>query len=165
MPAALPRIAIDRGGRGAAANGNTLNLEAPEHLPLGRTDSFKLGQCLLNLLSNASKFTQDGEIGVRVRVEDERFVFDVWDSGIGIPPEKLAALFQPFVQAESSTTRTHGGTGLGLAITRRMAQLMGGDVTVASEMGKGSVFTLSVAMQLNANDADQDDDVAAAVGD
>lgn len=161
----LVRDALDAVTPQATANGNTLRLEMTEHLPLARTDSFKLGQCLLNLLSNASKFTKDGEIGVRVRMVDERFVFEVWDSGIGIPPEKLAVLFQPFVQADSSTTRTHGGTGLGLVITQRMAQLMGGDVTVTSEMGKGSVFTLSVATQLIANDADLDDDVAAAVGD
>ena len=161
----LVRDALDAVTPQATANGNTLRLEMTEHLPLARTDSFKLGQCLLNLLSNASKFTKDGEIGVRVRMVDERFVFEVWDSGIGIPPDKLAVLFQPFVQADSSTTRTHGGTGLGLVITQRMAQLMGGDVTVTSEMGKGSVFTLSVATQLIANDADLDDDVAAAVGD
>ena len=161
----LVRDALDAVKPQAAANGNTLKLEAPEHLPLGRTDSFKLGQCLLNLLSNASKFTKDGEIGVRVRVENERFVFEVWDSGIGISSEKLAVLFQPFVQGDSSTTRTHGGTGLGLAITQRMAQLMGGDVSATSEPGKGSVFTLSVATQLAANDVEEYRHVAAAAGD
>lgn len=145
----LARDAIDAIMPQAEANGNVIKLDAAANLPLGRTDHFKLGQCLLNLLSNASKFTKDGEIRVRVRHEDGRFVFEVEDTGIGIPPDRIEHMFQPFVQADSSTTRTFGGTGLGLAITRRIAQLMGGDVTVVSAEGVGSTFTLSVAANLD----------------
>ncbi|WP_135209699.1 ATP-binding protein [Vitreimonas flagellata] len=144
----LANDALDAIRPQAEANGNELVLEAPANLPLGHTDNFKLGQCLLNLLSNACKFTRNGEIRVRVRHEHGLFVFEVSDTGVGIPADKIGNLFQPFVQADSSTTRTFGGTGLGLAITRRMAQLMGGDVTVESVSGQGSVFTLTVAVSL-----------------
>lgn len=146
----LAHDALDAVRPQAEANGNVLTLVAAEGLPIARTDNFKLGQCLINLLSNASKFTKNGRINVRVRMEDQRFVFEVSDTGIGIAAHKLDTLFQPFVQADSSTTRTFGGTGLGLAITRRMAQLLGGDVVVRSVMGQGSVFTLSVAAALDA---------------
>ncbi|UPT64524.1 MAG: ATP-binding protein [Hyphomonadaceae bacterium JAD_PAG50586_4] len=146
--AELTNDALDAIRPQAEANGNKLFIDAPANLPLGYTDNFKLGQCLLNLLSNACKFTRNGKISVRVRHEDGLFVFDVADTGVGIPADKLENLFQPFVQADASTARTFGGTGLGLAITRRMAQLMGGDVTVISTPGQGSVFTLSVAVSL-----------------
>ncbi len=146
--AELTNDALDAIRPQAEANGNKLLIDAPANLPLGYTDNFKLGQCLLNLLSNACKFTRNGKISVRVRHENGLFVFDVADTGVGIPADKLENLFQPFVQADASTTRTFGGTGLGLAITRRMAQLMGGDVTVVSTPGEGSVFTLSVAVSL-----------------
>lgn len=109
----------------AEANGNTLVLDCAASLPLVRTDSFRLGQCLLNLLSNAVKFTRNGCITLRVRCEGTQIVFEVTDTGIGISREQLASLFEPFVQADSSTTRNYGGTGLGLAITRKMARLNG----------------------------------------
>lgn len=146
--AELARDALDAVRPQAEANGNTLSLEVAPDLPLARTDNFKVGQCLINLLSNASKFTRDGHISVRLRCEDELFVFEVSDTGIGVAEEKLADLFEPFVQADSSTTRNYGGTGLGLAITRRMARLLGGDVSARSEPGKGSVFTFSIARTL-----------------
>ncbi len=103
-------------------------------------------------MSNAAKFTSGGEIILRGRreCEDERdwLVFDVADTGIGISLETQARLFQPFVQADASTTRAYGGTGLGLAITRRLAQLLGGDVGVKSALGEGAVFTLRVPARL-----------------
>jgi len=145
--AAIAREAVDAVRPQAEANGNRVVLEVAPGLPLARTDDFKLGQCLLNLLSNASKFTRDGEISLRVAMRDGQFVFEIADTGIGIPADKLETLFEPFVQAETSTTRTFGGTGLGLAITRNMARLMGGDVTVSSQAGKGSVFTLTIAAE------------------
>ena len=108
-------------------------------------DTMRLKQILLNLLSNACKFTKQGEVALRVkRVVDGRNWIEiaVADTGIGMTPEQQAKLFEEFTQADSSTARQYGGTGLGLAITRKLARMMGGDVTVASEPGKGSVFTL-----------------------
>ncbi len=131
----------------AAANGSAISVDSP---PLGaiHTDGFKLSQCLLNLLANAAKFTRDGQVKLRARRDEEGggdwLVFDVIDTGIGISPEAQARLFQPFVQADASTTRAYGGTGLGLAITQRLARMLGGDVTVRSVVGQGSAFTLRV---------------------
>ena len=105
----------------------------------------RLRQIPLNLLSNACKFTKAGEVKLAARkVSNGRsFVeFAVSDTGIGMTPEQMAKLFEEFSQAEASTARQYGGTGLGLAITRKLCRMMGGDVTVASEPGKGSVFTV-----------------------
>jgi len=110
-----------------------------------RGDPLRLGQILINFCSNAVKFTDQGEIVVKARVQEEDengqlVCFSVSDTGIGLTPEQMGRLFQAFEQADASTTRQHGGTGLGLAISKRLAQLMGGDVGVASEVGKGSAF-------------------------
>jgi adenylate cyclase len=108
-------------------------------------DPMRLRQILLNLLSNACKFTKQGEVRLRVkRVVDGRNWIEiaVADTGIGMTPEQQAKLFEEFTQADSSTARQYGGTGLGLAITRKLARMMGGDVTVTSELGKGSIFTV-----------------------
>src|SRR5258705_12585423 len=105
----------------------------------------RLRQILLNLLSNACKFTKQGDVTRRARkVADGRHWVElaVADSGIGMTAEQLGKLFQEFSQAEASTAKHYGGTGLGLAITRKLARMMGGDVIVTSEMGKGSVFTV-----------------------
>jgi signal transduction histidine kinase len=109
-----------------------------------RADRGKLEQILLNLLSNAVKFTQTGRIEVRCVVEDGMLRVEVSDTGRGIRPDQLESIFEPFVQAEQHLTRTAEGTGLGLSISRQLARGMGGDVTVASEPGKGSTFTLSL---------------------
>jgi signal transduction histidine kinase/CheY-like chemotaxis protein len=108
-------------------------------------DPLRLGQILINFCNNAVKFTETGEIVVKARVreknEDGQLVcFSVSDTGIGLTQEQMGRLFQAFEQADASTTRQHGGTGLGLAISKRLAQLMGGDVGVASKMGEGSTF-------------------------
>ena len=103
----------------------------------------RLRKILLNLLSNACKFTKEGEVKLQAqRVADGRDWIElaVVDSGIGMTAEQQAKLFEAFSQAAASTAQRFGGTGLGLAITRRLARMMGGDVTVASEPGKGSVF-------------------------
>jgi signal transduction histidine kinase len=105
----------------------------------------RLRQILLNLLSNAFKFTKEGEVTLRARRVANGcgwIELAVADTGIGMTAEQQAKLFEEFTQADSSTARQYGGTGLGLAITRKLARMMGGDVTVASEPGKGSVFTL-----------------------
>src|SRR6266487_2083541 len=129
----------------AEQNKNRLVLDAQANLGQLTVDPMRLRQILLNLLSNACKFTKQGEVKLRVkRVVDGRNWIEiaVADTGIGMTPEQQAKLFEEFTQADSSTARQYGGTGLGLAITRKLAHMMGGDVTVASEPGKGSVFTV-----------------------
>lgn len=113
-----------------------------------QTDPTRLTQCLINLINNAVKFTEKGHVHVNVYLQEDAgqscIRFDVEDTGIGIPIERQDAVFDPFVQADSSTTRKYGGTGLGLAITKKLAELMGGGLTLTSEEGKGSVFSLTV---------------------
>ena len=115
------------------------------------TDGFKLSQCLLNLLSNAAKFSGDGVVSFAARrihaPAGDVLEFTVSDTGVGIAPELLGTLFEPFVQADASIARRFGGTGLGLAITRQLARLLGGNVSVQSQVGKGSVFTLCIPAQ------------------
>ena len=101
----------------------------------------RLRQILLNLLSNACKFTKEGEVKLKARRFTEGIELAVVDSGIGMTAEQQAKLFEEFSQADATTAQRFGGTGLGLAITRKLARMMGGDVTVTSEPGKGSVFT------------------------
>jgi GAF domain-containing protein len=136
---------VGTAGQLAEKNQNRLIVEAQENLGVLTADSMRLKQILLNLLSNACKFTKEGEVALRVRkVADGRDWIElaVADSGIGMTVEQQAKLFQDFTQADSLTARRYGGTGLGLAISRKLARMMGGDVTVTSEMGKGSVFTV-----------------------
>ena len=116
------------------------------------SDEVRVRQILINLLGNAIKFTDSGSVSLTVRIAPksgdgiDRLVFDVTDTGIGMAPDQLAGLFQPFMQADASTTRRFGGTGLGLSICRRMAHLLDGDISVTSELGLGSTFSVSVAM-------------------
>ena len=129
----------------AEQNKNRLVVESPDNLGTLTVDPMRLRQILLNLLSNACKFTKQGEVKLRVKkVVDGRNWIEiaVADTGIGMTAEQQAKLFEEFTQADSSTARQYGGTGLGLAITRKLARMMGGDVTVTSEPGKGSVFTV-----------------------
>jgi signal transduction histidine kinase/DNA-binding response OmpR family regulator len=129
----------------AEQNKNRLVVEMPQAIAPLVVDPMRLRQILLNLLSNACKFTKEGEVSLRVRkVVDGRSWIElaVSDTGIGMTPEQQAKLFEEFSQADSSTARRYGGTGLGLAITRKLARMMGGDVTVTSEAGKGSTFTV-----------------------
>lgn len=127
----------------ASDKGNKLVFDV-EGLGEGDLDDTKLRQCLFNLLSNACKFTKEGTVRLEGRRNGDTLSFLVQDSGIGMTAEQLAKLFQPFVQADSSTTRKFGGTGLGLTITRELARLMGGDVTVSSIPGVGSTFALTL---------------------
>ncbi|KLU07341.1 two-component signal transduction [Rhodopirellula islandica] len=109
-----------------------------------RTDAVRLRQILLNLVGNAIKFTNDGEVRLNIRYDQRSKLlnFDVIDTGVGIPSEKLDSLFEPFTQVDSTSTRSHGGTGLGLTICRRLSQALGGQIDVSSQPGKGSRFTL-----------------------
>jgi len=133
-------------------NRNRLEVNCPADLGAMRADLTKLRQTLFNLLSNASKFTENGSIRLTVAAENgdgasgnghaSRFTFHVSDTGIGMTPAQLSKLFQAFTQADASTSRNYGGTGLGLVISRKFCQMMGGDITVRSESGKGSTFSV-----------------------
>ena len=136
---------IGTAGQLAEQNKNRLILNAQENLGALTVDPLRLRQILLNLLSNACKFTKEGEVKLQARrMADGRDVIElsVSDTGIGMTPEQQAKLFEEFTQADATTAQRFGGTGLGLAITRKLARMMGGDVTVTSELGKGSAFTV-----------------------
>jgi signal transduction histidine kinase len=136
---------IGTAGQLAKQNGNRLVVEARENLGTLTADPMRLRQILLNLLSNACKFTKQGVVRLTARKVANGgswIELAVCDTGIGMTPEQQAKLFAEFTQADSLTARRFGGTGLGLAISRKLARMMGGDVIVASEPGKGSVFTV-----------------------
>lgn len=112
------------------------------------TDRDKLKQVILNLLSNAVKFTEDGEIRIAVWQENGAMRLTVADTGIGIAPGDLEAIFEEFRQGDMSSTRRYGGTGLGLAIAKKFVTLLGGDIAVESEVGKGSKFTITLPLEV-----------------
>ncbi|HUO28952.1 MAG TPA: ATP-binding protein [Bryobacteraceae bacterium] len=130
----------------ARQQGNVLEIDCPAGAAMLYTDLAKFRQSVLNLVNNACKFTENGRVSVTVgrlhTREGEWTEVQVADTGIGIAPEHLARLFQPFSQVDGSTTRKYNGTGLGLAISRRFCQMMGGDITVESEPGRGSRFSI-----------------------
>jgi len=113
-----------------------------------QTDRDKLKQVLLNLVSNACKFTNEGEVGIKIRQDGRSVIFTVWDTGIGISGKALPHIFDEFRQADGSTTREFGGTGLGLAISQRLASLLGGKIEVESEEGRGSTFVFTLPMRI-----------------
>jgi signal transduction histidine kinase/CheY-like chemotaxis protein len=115
-------------------------------IPLAFSDMDKVKQIILNLLSNAAKFTHDGQITLEASIQDHSLLISVSDTGIGIPPESLDRIFEEFQQVDTSTTRQYGGTGLGLSISRSLARLLGGDMSVASQVGEGSTFTLTLPL-------------------
>ncbi len=133
-------------------NNNRFTIERGEQLGHAHQDVTKLRQALLNMLSNAAKFTHEGTITLQAAREKDDgvdwLIFSVSDTGIGIPADKLEHVFEEFSQADSSTTRDYGGTGLGLPISRRFCQLLGGDLTVRSSAGEGSTFTMRVPVLL-----------------
>ena len=137
-------------------NTNKLVTECPPEIGVIHADATRVRQVLFNLLSNASKFTEKGRITLRVTrgVEGgaEWVHFVVQDTGIGMTPDQSEKLFQAFTQADASTGRKYGGTGLGLAICRRFCRMMGGDVTVASELGRGTTFTARIPVNVVPND-------------
>ncbi len=130
----------------AEQNKNALEMDCSDEIGSVHADNMRLRQILLNLLSNACKFTKAGTVRLRVARTSEAgqgwVDFAVSDNGIGMTEEQVGRLFQEFSQADASTTRQFGGTGLGLAISRRLCRVMGGDITVTSVPGKGSTFTV-----------------------
>lgn len=128
----------------AEEKGLALRVDLPDEPLEASTDAAMVRQILTNLLSNAIKFTERGEVTVRGERQEDRIVIHVRDTGIGIPPEQMDHLFDPFWQAEEATTRRVGGTGLGLPVARRLTHLLGGTLSVESEVGRGSTFTVSI---------------------
>ena len=130
----------------AAKNANRLAVKCDGTIGTLHADQMRLRQAMLNLMSNANKFTERGTITVDARQGHKNgrdwVTIAVADTGIGMTPEQMSKLFQEFSQASSGTAAKYGGTGLGLAISKRFCQMMGGDITVESEPGKGSVFTV-----------------------
>jgi PAS domain S-box-containing protein len=138
------------------SHGNTLEVRCAEDVRRMRADLTRVRQVLLNLLSNASKFTEKGRVALHVDLNTLNGApwirFRVNDTGIGMTPEQLGKLFKAFTQADASTTRKYGGTGLGLAISRQLCQMMGGEITVESEAGRGSGFTILLPANLEADE-------------
>ncbi len=126
---------------------NTFVVEQPGDLGRARSDPMKMRQMLFNLLSNAAKFTENGTVTLVAERTSGFLVFHVCDTGIGMTTEQMSRLFQPFMQADTSTTRRYGGTGLGLTITRRFAELLGGTVEVESEPDHGTTFTIRLPLE------------------
>jgi signal transduction histidine kinase len=130
----------------ATKSGNRLVIDCPEDFGTIHADQTRFRQSLLNLASNANKFTEKGIVTITAHRGQENgrdwITLAVTDTGIGMTPEQMDKLFQEFSQASSTTASKYGGTGLGLAISRRFCQMMGGDITVASEPGRGSTFTI-----------------------
>ena len=143
----------------AKKNDNELHFECPEGIGTIKVDIMKLRQSLLNLLSNAVKFTNGGKINLNVYRDttngEEWVKFVVRDTGIGLSENQMGTLFDAFAQADMSTTRRYGGTGLGLTISQRFCRLMGGEITVESNLGKGSVFTISLPAQIKEQKSDE----------
>jgi len=133
-------------------NGNVFEMSVAADVGTMHADLTRVRQILLNLLGNASKFTSKGTVALTVAREESKHrewvVFAVRDSGIGMTPEQLARLFQPFTQADPSTTRKYGGTGLGLSISQRLSRLMDGTISVVSEPGMGSIFTVRLPVEV-----------------
>ncbi len=132
----------------AVRNRNRLKIVCADDIGLTFNDPLRLRQCLLNLCGNACKFTESGEVAVKIERHGARLHLTVSDTGIGMTREQLGRLFQPFAQADASIHGRFGGSGLGLAITRELARLMGGDVTASSQAGIGSTFEMIVPVNI-----------------
>ena len=139
---------IKKNNAGLLVNKNVeIVIDAANDLQSITADGHRLNQVLNNLVSNSVKFTQEGSITLRAFTENQNMVLEVQDTGIGISPDDLEAIFEEFTQADTSSTRQHEGTGLGLTITRRLVQMHGGNISVTSEVDKGSTFTVQIPLQ------------------
>ena len=132
----------------AKKNNNKLEVDCPDDLGKGVGDPTRIRQCVLNLVGNACKFTKDGAVKVTARRTADTLRVEVSDTGIGMTPEQVARLFQAFTQVDSTAGRKFGGTGLGLAISQKLCAAMGGRISVTSEAGKGSTFTMTIKATL-----------------
>jgi PAS domain S-box-containing protein len=155
MPVYLERISLNELLQDIAAQmepmirrkGLQFNLEMPDEPVHMDTDRTKVRQIVLNLMSNAVKFTQQGSVSLSARVQRSKVRITVSDTGIGIHPQDLEVIFEEFRQVDQSRTREYGGTGLGLSITRKLIALLGGDIAVSSQYGRGSAFTVTLPIQ------------------
>jgi signal transduction histidine kinase len=132
----------------ASTKGLKMRADVAPGLPMGRGDARRLSQVLLNLVGNAVKFTDEGEVAIGARAENGSFVLTVRDTGPGIAPEDQGKIFEEFQQVDSSNTRKKGGTGLGLAISKRIVEMHGGRVSVDSEVGHGATFRVSLPIRV-----------------
>jgi PAS domain S-box-containing protein len=148
-PAELARSVVRLLAGPASEKGLRLDIDIAQNLGWIQTDATRVRQALFNLIGNAVKFTVKGSVTVRVRrlgaADAQRLVFDVVDTGVGVPLAAQARLFERFQQGDASTTRRFGGSGLGLAISRNLARMLGGDITLRSKPGEGSTFSLTIA--------------------
>ncbi|MBC8406421.1 MAG: response regulator [Planctomycetes bacterium] len=169
-PLKVLREVVDLFRHRASEQGLNLKAFAGDELPeVLLTDPTRLRQILVNLIDNAIKFTEEGGIRVELSRRENSLIFSVADTGVGVAPDELKRIFRSFHQTDSSTTRRHGGVGLGLAISQRLAQRLGGDLTMSSIVGEGSEFVLELPIRVqkdesDSNNSDDDfkDDVAAA---
>jgi signal transduction histidine kinase/CheY-like chemotaxis protein len=136
-----------------ARNSNTLSVDVAANAGTVRLDQVKVRQILFNLLSNASKFTENGAIELRVTRDDDAIAITVQDTGIGMTAEQLNRVFDPFIQADASTSKKYGGTGLGLTISQKFSEAMGGRIEVQSDPGKGTLFTVRLPADADAYSA------------
>ena len=132
----------------ASAKRLPLKVAVAESMPIGRGDERRIAQVLLNLVGNAIKFTDEGEVRIAAGVFDGMFQVAVADTGPGIPHEEQGRIFEEFHQVDSSNTKKKGGTGLGLAIAKRIVELHGGRISVQSELGRGSIFTIDLPVKV-----------------
>jgi signal transduction histidine kinase len=135
---------------GGRADGVVLRLEVPDTRPPIESDERKIAKILAALLSNAYKFTHEGEVRVAIVIDGTWVRYEVHDTGIGMPSDAIDLVFEEFRQVDGSATRRFGGSGLGLALARRLARLLGGDILVRSEVGTGSTFVLELPLDLPA---------------
>ena len=146
-PAQLVRETVETARSLVESAGLTLTVEIEPDLPILHIDPTRIRQVLLNLLNNATRFTERGGITVRVARAGDEVHFAVSDTGVGIPPEQAARVFEEFNQVDGGTRRRHGGTGLGLAISKRFVELHDGHITLQSTPGQGSTFTFSLPVE------------------
>jgi signal transduction histidine kinase len=132
-----------------------LRIDLPNNLPVGRGDERRLTQVLLNLVGNAIKFTDQGEVAVKASAMNGAYTLSVCDTGPGIAPADQAKIFEEFQQADSSATKKKGGTGLGLAISRRIIEMHGGRIWVESEIGKGATFSVTLPVKVEQQKVEQ----------
>jgi signal transduction histidine kinase len=133
----------------AAEKGLEFHASVPADLPLAYGDAGRITQCLMNLAGNSLKFTKAGKVEIVVAPRDEILVFRVTDTGIGIPPDKIAVLFTEFKQTDATIASEYGGTGLGLSISKKFVEMHGGRIWVESEIGKGSAFIFEIPIRVN----------------